>query len=59
MAVCSAGYLIRRTLAWDHWVQAVGEAGWLCSTLTLATGSIWAHEAWGTWWEWDPRLTTA
>ncbi len=59
MAVCSAGYLIRRNLAWDHWVQAAGELGWLCSTLTLASGSIWAHEAWGTWWEWDPRLTTA
>ena len=28
-------------------------------TVTLATGSLWAREAWGTWWEWDPRLTTA
>ena len=59
MAFCGAGYLTRRNLVWDHWCQAAGEAGWLCSTLTLATGSIWAHEAWGTWWEWDPRLTTA
>jgi heme exporter protein C len=59
MAVCGAAYLSRRNLVWDHWCQAAGESGWLCSTLTLATGSIWAHEAWGTWWEWDPRLTTA
>ncbi len=23
------------------------------------TGSLWAHSAWGTWWTWDPRLTSA
>jgi heme exporter protein C len=51
-------YLIRRDLAWDHWSQAAGELGWLACTLTLATGSLWASEAWGTWWTWDPRLTT-
>jgi heme exporter protein C len=31
--------------------------GWLCSTLTWATGSLWAREAWGVWWTWEPRLT--
>ena len=52
-------YLIRRDLAWDHWSQAAGELGWLACSLTLVTGSLWAREAWGTWWTWDPRLTTA
>ncbi len=33
--------------------------GWLCGTLTLVTGSMWAHEAWGTWWTWEPRLTAS
>ena len=23
------------------------------------TGSLWAHAAWGIWWTWDPRLTSA
>jgi heme exporter protein C len=59
MAVTGGLYLATRRLAWDHWSQAAGEVGGLCCTLTLVTGSIWAHEAWGTWWEWDPRLTTA
>jgi len=59
MAGSGLAYLSRRNLAWDHWFQAAGELGWLCCGLTLATGSLWAHEAWGTWWEWDPRLTTA
>jgi len=52
-------YLVRRDLAWDHWSQASAELGWLACTLTLVTGSLWASEAWGTWWTWDPRLTTA
>ena len=50
---------LRRDLAWDHWSQAAAELGWLCCGLTLVTGSLWAHAAWGTWWTWDPRLTTA
>ncbi len=28
------------------------------TALTLATGSIWGKPMWGTWWEWDPRLTS-
>jgi heme exporter protein C len=52
-------YLLRRDLAWDHRAQAAAELGSVASSLTLATGSLWAHEAWGSWWMWDPRLTTA
>jgi len=59
MATAGVFYLARRNLAWDHWAQAAGELGWLCSGLTLVTGSFWAHEAWGTWWTWEPRLTAA
>jgi heme exporter protein C len=59
MGFCSAMYLARRHLEWDYWSQASAEVGWLCMTLTLITGSAWAHEAWGTWWTWDPRLTSS
>lgn len=59
MACCGATYLVRRRLEWDFWSQASGEVGWLCTTLTLVTGSAWAHEAWGTWWTWEPRLTSS
>ncbi len=58
MGACGLAYLFRRNLAWDHWSHAANEIGWLCSSLTLMTGSLWAHSAWGTWWTWDPRLTT-
>ena len=59
MAVCGVGCLLSRNLWWDQWSQAACEVGWLCSTLTLVTGSLWAHAAWGTWWTWDPRLITS
>ena len=59
MAVAGLLYLIQRDLVWDTWAQAAAELGWLCCGLTLATGSLWAHAVWGSWWTWDPRLTTS
>jgi heme exporter protein C len=59
MGACAVGYLIRRHLYWDQCAQAAGEVGWLGITLTLVTGSLWAREAWGVWWTWEPRLTAS
>jgi heme exporter protein C len=59
MGASSAAYMIRRNLVWDFWSQACAEVGCLCFTITLVSGSLWAHEAWGVWWTWEPRLTSA
>lgn len=59
MAGTGTMYLVRRNLAWDHWSRSAGELGWLACGLTLISGSLWARLAWGTWWTWEPRLTTA
>lgn len=59
MAGTGLMYLLRRDLSWDHWSHAAAELGWLCSGLTLVTGSLWAHAAWDVWWSWDPRLTSS
>ena len=59
MALAGVMYLVKREITWDHYSQSAGELGWLCCTLTLITGSLWAHAAWGTWWTWDPRLLTS
>ena len=58
MAISGTMYLRTRDLRWDHWSQALAEVGWLCCTLTMVLGSIWAKAAWNAWWTWDPRLTT-
>ncbi|MFH1148191.1 MAG: cytochrome c biogenesis protein [Pseudomonadota bacterium] len=31
--------------------------GFLFLTAGIATGSIWAHSAWGAYWQWDPKET--
>src|SRR5437667_9706496 len=38
---------------------SAAEVGLVFSTVNLVTGPIWAHPAWGIWWTWDARLTSA
>ena len=38
--------------------RAVAPVGATFAALCLATGSIWGRPTWGTWWEWDGRLTS-
>src|SRR4249919_2131886 len=50
-------------LVWRHPLaavagRAIGPAGATFAALCLATGSIWGRPTWGTWWEWDGRLTS-
>ena len=50
-------------LVWRHPLAAVaGRAiavpGALFTAICLATGSIWGRLTWGTWWEWDGRMTS-
>ena len=57
--VASIIYLVRRSLAWDALAAAGVEVGLIGALGTLISGSIWAKPTWGTYWTWDPRLTTA
>ena len=50
--------LWRKTEFWDLLAAASAEVGVVFTALTLITGSLWGHVAWGTWWEWDARLTS-
>ena len=50
-------------LVWRHPLSAVAgralaPAGATFAAVCLATGSIWGRPTWGTWWEWDGRLTS-
>jgi heme exporter protein C len=56
--VASIGYLVTRRSRWDRLGAASAEIGVLFTALTIVLGSIWAKPVWGTWWTWDPRLTT-
>lgn len=56
--IASIQYLRRETRFWDILALSSAEIGVLFTTLTIITGSIWAKPVWGTWWTWDPQLTT-
>lgn len=38
--------------------RAIAIPGALFTAICLATGSIWGRPTWGTWWEWDGRMTS-
>jgi heme exporter protein C len=51
------------TIVWRHPLsgvaaRAIAPVGTVFAFLCLATGSIWGRPTWGTWWEWDGRLTS-
>ncbi len=50
-------------IVWRHPLAAIAgraaaPAGATFTAICLATGSIWGRPTWGTWWEWDGRLTS-
>ena len=59
-ALASLGYLWprSRSLTWDRIAGASAEIGVVFMAVTLVTGSLWGSISWGTYWRWDPRLTT-
>jgi heme exporter protein C len=54
----SVGYLLKRDARYDAMAVAGAEVGLLFCAIVLVTGPLWARNAWGTFWTWDPRLTT-
>ena len=52
-------YLVRQDLKWDIAELAAVEISLVFFLAAILAGSIWARPTWGTWWTWDPRLTTA
>ena len=58
MTIASLVWLIRR-----HYVSALAAKssamiGLTMTIVTIITGSLWGSSTWGTYWVWDPRLTS-
>lgn len=58
MAVCGAVLLIWRMKMAEIVAYAAAPIGAALTFLALATGSIWGKPMWGTWWQWEARLTS-
>lgn len=57
--VASVIYLLRNAPKADRVAQAAAELAVLFGLMGLVTGPLWGRKAWGVWWQWDARLTTA
>lgn len=58
MLIASLIWLIRRHHVSALAAKAAAPVGAVMTLIALATGAIWGQPMWGTWWEWDPRLTS-
>ena len=58
MFVASLIWLIRRHHVSALAAKAAAPVGLTMTLIALATGAIWGQPMWGTWWAWDPRLTS-
>ncbi len=58
MLVASLIWFIRRHHVSALAAKAAAPVGLTMTLIALATGAVWGQPMWGTWWEWDPRLTS-
>lgn len=58
MLVASLIWIVRRHHVSALAARAAAPVGMVMTLIALFTGAIWGQPMWGTWWAWDPRLTS-
>lgn len=58
MLVTSLVWLIRRHHVSVLAAKGAASVGVVMTLIALVTGAVWGQPMWGTWWVWDPRLTS-
>ncbi len=58
MLVTSLIWIVRRHHVSALAARAAAPVGMVMTMIALLTGAIWGQPMWGTWWAWDPRLTS-
>ena len=58
MLVASLIWLVRRHHVSALAAKAAAPVGITMTLIALITGAFWGQPMWGTWWVWDPRLTS-
>ncbi|KAG6540222.1 hypothetical protein Mapa_018347 [Marchantia paleacea] len=43
----------------DNWSYRIISLGFPLLTIGILSGAVWANEAWGSYWNWDPKETWA
>jgi heme exporter protein C len=58
LAGASFVYFVWRHSLADAAAEVMAPIGAVFTVLALITGSLWGKPMWGTWWEWDARMTS-
>ncbi len=58
MLITSLVWLVRRHHVSVLAAKAAAPIGLVMTLIALVTGAVWGQPMWGTWWVWDPRLTS-
>ena len=58
MAICALMHLVWRVKLAAYLTKAAAPIGAMITFLGLLSGSIWGIPTWGTWWQWDARITS-
>ncbi|MGZ2257585.1 heme ABC transporter permease [Roseobacter sp. A03A-229] len=58
MLVASLIWIVRRHHVSALAAKAAAPVGVVMTLIALFTGAVWGQPMWGTWWAWDPRLTS-
>ncbi len=58
MLVASLIWIVRRHHVSALAARAAAPVGLTFTAIALVTGALWGQPMWGTWWAWDPRLTS-
>jgi heme exporter protein C len=57
--IASAVFIFAGRRSADRLALAAAEQAVLFGLIGLITGPLWGRKAWGVWWQWDARLTSA
>nr|YP_010424438.1 cytochrome c heme attachment protein [Disporum bodinieri]YP_010446403.1 cytochrome c heme attachment protein [Disporum megalanthum]YP_010446484.1 cytochrome c heme attachment protein [Disporum uniflorum]USH58898.1 cytochrome c heme attachment protein [Disporum bodinieri]UTM08224.1 cytochrome c heme attachment protein [Disporum megalanthum]UTM08305.1 cytochrome c heme attachment protein [Disporum uniflorum] len=52
-------YKYQLTQHLDYWSSRIISLGFTFLTIGILSGAVWANEAWGSYWNWDPKETWA
>ena len=59
MSICALMHIVWRVKLAAYLIKSAAPVGVMITFIALFSGSIWGIPTWGTWWQWDARITSS